>query len=345
MPTEGLKGIWGLEQLDRTGIATWKLGVLLVGGFSLVGVLIALFLDYLDPVHPELLLLGSLGTLILFFISGLGLFITLALSRATESDLHQLTVIDSSMEDAIRLLRPQMHILLPSMVFGIIFFGTLFLVANMIITERSVLEIFTALNSGGIQEIVIEYVFIPLFGIVGGVALATYLKQVQSLTYAAHRLKIDLFQLSQYSNIANPLVRFIVVSLLFLTIVPLITLVDPAFGRGALLVTFLLVALAISVALLYAYPVLLLRNRIKDKKEKELNALLQSLQGDDEAIKTLSLQSRGVPTSTQDFLIHQMFVNSLWEWPIAPHVKKIALFGLLPPSTWVLAAGVENLLY
>ena len=31
MATVGLKGIWGLEQLDRTGIATWKLGVLLIG--------------------------------------------------------------------------------------------------------------------------------------------------------------------------------------------------------------------------------------------------------------------------------------------------------------------------
>ena len=32
MATIGLKGIWGLEQLDRTGIATWKLGILLMGG-------------------------------------------------------------------------------------------------------------------------------------------------------------------------------------------------------------------------------------------------------------------------------------------------------------------------
>ena len=26
MATVGPKGIWGLEQLDKTGIATWKLG-------------------------------------------------------------------------------------------------------------------------------------------------------------------------------------------------------------------------------------------------------------------------------------------------------------------------------
>lgn len=31
MATVGLKGIWGLEQLDKTGLATWKLGLILMG--------------------------------------------------------------------------------------------------------------------------------------------------------------------------------------------------------------------------------------------------------------------------------------------------------------------------
>jgi hypothetical protein len=29
--TVGLKGIWGMEQLDKTGLATWKLGLILMG--------------------------------------------------------------------------------------------------------------------------------------------------------------------------------------------------------------------------------------------------------------------------------------------------------------------------
>ena len=37
MATVGLKGIWGLEQLDRTGMATWKLGLILMGAVAPVG--------------------------------------------------------------------------------------------------------------------------------------------------------------------------------------------------------------------------------------------------------------------------------------------------------------------
>jgi hypothetical protein len=38
-------------------------------------------------------------------------------------------------------------------------------------------------------------------------------------------------------------------------------------------------------------------------------------------------------------------VVPLWEWPIAAHVQKLILFGLLPPLTWMLAATIENNIY
>ena len=50
MATVGLKGIWGLEQLDRTGIATWKLGILLMGGGALFG---AILIPILGEVNPD----------------------------------------------------------------------------------------------------------------------------------------------------------------------------------------------------------------------------------------------------------------------------------------------------
>ena len=37
MATVGLKGLWGLEQLDKTGIATWKLGLILMGAAGVAG--------------------------------------------------------------------------------------------------------------------------------------------------------------------------------------------------------------------------------------------------------------------------------------------------------------------
>ena len=345
MATVGLKGIWGLEQLDRTGMATWKLGAWLMGGSGLAGLAISLFLDHLDLGGAEFLQGNVVGTFVLLFLFGFTLFLTLALSRATESDLRQLALIDSSVEDGIRLLRPSKYILLPSIVFMITFFVILLLVVDMTFKDRTVIERFSALNSGGMQGIVIQYVFVPLLGVASGTTIATYLSQSQSLVHTAHHLNIDLLQLSQYSNIANPFVRFVVAALLVLTIGPFFVVLDPALGHAMQLVMLALIIVSTPILLLYAYPILVLRNRIKEEKVRELSIVFQALEGDDEAITAARIRRPGLPLSIGDLLTHQMFVESRWEWPIASHLQKLILFGLLPPLTWVLAATIENVIY
>ena len=34
-------------------------------------------------------------------------------------------------------------------------------------------------------------------------------------------------------------------------------------------------------------------------------------------------------------------VTNNGEWPIEAHIRRLVIFGLLPPLTWVLAAAVE----
>jgi hypothetical protein len=65
----------------------------------------------------------------------------------------------------------------------------------------------------------------------------------------------------------------------------------------------------IFLVLLSTYPVLILRYRVRDKKQHELGKVYR------------------------------------WEWPIASHLQKLILFGLLPPLTWVVAAMIENTIY
>ncbi len=344
MATVGLKGIWGLEQLDRTGVATWKLGAWLMGGSGLAGLAIFLFLDHLDLGGSDFMRKNIVGPFV-FFASLFLLFLTLVLSRATESDLRQLALIDSSAEDGIRLLRPSKYIMLPSIVFGITIFFIVVLAAKLPFLGRTVIESFSALNSGGMNWIVIQYVFVPLLGVAGGTTLATHLSQSQSLVHTAHHLNIDLLQLSQYTNIANPLVRFVVAILLVLTLCPFFVVFDPALGNAVQLVMLALVIVSTPILLLYAYPILVLRNRIKEEKVRELSIVFQALEGDDEAITAARIRRPGLPLSIGDLLIHQMFVESRWEWPIASHLQKLILFGLLPPLTWVLAATIENVIY
>ena len=75
-----------------------------MGGSGLAGLAISLFLDHLDLGGAEFLQGNVVGTFVLLFLFGFTLFLTLALSRATESDLRQLALIDSAVEDGISLL-------------------------------------------------------------------------------------------------------------------------------------------------------------------------------------------------------------------------------------------------
>ena len=91
------------------------------------------------------------------------------------------------------------------------------------------------------------------------------------------------------------------------------------------------------------YPVLVLRNRVREEKEKELKNVFQSLGSDSANFGSLKLSA--TPQHKSDLLTHLMFVESRWEWPIASHVTKLVLWGLLVPLTWVLSATIENVLY
>ena len=54
-----------------------------------------------------------------------------------------------------------------------------------------------------------------------GTSIGADLSQAQSLVHTAHHLNDDLLQLAQYSNIANPFVRFVVAALLVLEVDPI----------------------------------------------------------------------------------------------------------------------------
>ncbi|HIG43346.1 MAG: hypothetical protein ABGY96_22235 [bacterium] len=51
MATVGLTGIWALEQLDKTGLTTWKLGLMLSTGGAVFGA--ALIIPLLGDLNPD----------------------------------------------------------------------------------------------------------------------------------------------------------------------------------------------------------------------------------------------------------------------------------------------------
>ena len=106
MVTISLKGIWGLEQLDGTGIATWKLSVLLMGGGALFGAMLIPILGEVNPdsvfVSPSTQRMVPLVLVSFPFLIGFILFWSIVLARTTENDLRLLASID---ERALRRWR------------------------------------------------------------------------------------------------------------------------------------------------------------------------------------------------------------------------------------------------
>jgi len=110
MATAGLKGIWGLEQLDKTGLATWKLGLILMGAAGVVSyILVTLIIGMnpnpvFGPLSPEAITAATLVTL--FGMAGL-VVMCLALARSIESDLKALASFDSVVGASIERLKPK----------------------------------------------------------------------------------------------------------------------------------------------------------------------------------------------------------------------------------------------
>jgi hypothetical protein len=98
MATAGLKGIWGLEQLDKTGIATWVLGD--VNPDSVLASV------YTPTVMPALLVFVSL-------VGSITITTLITQSRAIAADLSLLAVVDQEIITIIDQLQPTVRTYLP----------------------------------------------------------------------------------------------------------------------------------------------------------------------------------------------------------------------------------------
>ena len=256
-------------------------------------------------------------------------------SRATDADLRSINSLDETLLPSF----------MPKMVVAS-FFPCLALYVGLFIAA-SELKHFSStmahLASDSEPRLLLAIsIYFPLIAAANAIMIATMAAQAKSLTMIAHSIDIDLSQTDIYTRLSSPLVRLLVFVLFFLTIIPLIHLLgEPSI---ALLLGIFVLVSALGFASLYLYPVWIMRSRIRKAKQQQLVAIGQALQGDRDALESLTEALGHAPQKT-DLLIMQMFVESRWEWPIASHVQKLMLFGILPPLSWAMAATVENLLY
>jgi hypothetical protein len=278
------------------------------------------------------------------FIAG-NLWLILMTSRTTEADLQLLPLKDDVSRATMKRLRPRKKALFTQAIAYSLLITTVVLGVAISSLEASMSEVFRATYSSGLELNILFYLLMPINGLLVGASGAFIIAQRKGLQYAARNIEIDLLQLDVYSVIANPAVRIALFSIALLSLFPLMALFSGSEEEGRIIWPMAIATLLICVSavLSYGYPVLVLRNRIRDKKKLELDKVYRCLQGDKEAVSPLSIQSGDAPTP--DLLTQKMFLESRWEWPIASHLQKLILFGLLPPFTWMLAAMIENAMY
>ena len=349
--TIALQGIPVMAQLDRMALTSWQFAIILIGGGAALGIALSALLGDVNPTSPMSAIWTPTvltGVLVLdCLLIGSSAFNNLILARTTEADLRQLAGFDESLGDCIENLRPRLRIYLPFVAGTIAFLGLAPIGVIGALLGVPLAEVPAVLATSGLHSIVLLGILGPAVAYGFGIGFAQFYLQVRVLTEAAQRVRVDLLHLDRYAAIANPGVRLAVMLLCVASLFPLAflhveaqALEDERWGG-----VMLFVLITVTVLGSYFYPVLVMRNRIRDAKNEEIAALRDALDGDDIAAGRLSITHRGPPETTADFLAHQVFVESRWEWPIATHVQRLLLFGLLPPLTWVLAAVIENLMF
>ena len=186
------------------------------------------------------------------------------------------------------------------------------------------------------------------FTIVGYTVLQVHLLTFcvrQALVYrrVAQSFKLDLLAPELNSLVSNPLIRFLIIGLvsvsfgmLLFELAPYASLQRRVVGAGALGVAIWVMLLGVSFI-----PLFVSRRRIGAAKTVEINLVRRALRGDRDGLAASAFGPRLEEFSAADLMYYEDRVRAVWEWPFESHIRRVVIFGLLPPLTWVLAAGVE----
>jgi len=91
----------------------------------------------------------------------------------------------------------------------------------------------------------------------------------------------------------------------------------------------------------YLVPYNIFRKRIGVVKALELNRVAEALKGNRELLSDSLISDDTDKLTTIDLLYYQELIRNIREWPFTNRIRRLVLFGVLPPLTWVIAAFVE----
>ena len=94
------------------------------------------------------------------------------------------------------------------------------------------------------------------------------------------------------------------------------------------------------VVALHHYGVIHIR---RGEPSRAAELIGKAIAGDRSVLTNSRIRANKREFQMPDLLYYQDRIQSVWEWPLHTHVRRIAFYVILPPLAWVLAALVETL--
>lgn len=162
----------------------------------------------------------------------------------------------------------------------------------------------------------------------------------------ARNVEVDLLDIEPYQLVAFQPMRFLLVlmSMLSLAIASFLVLRSSLPEENLTEWVSIMVIGFVVLGVWITEPVFVMRDRIQETKERELELLVKAIKGDRSVLSESQISHMQNEFAGPDLLAYEQRIRNVWEWPVQGFVQRILLYVLLPPLAWVLAALVERLL-
>ncbi|MEX0964746.1 MAG: hypothetical protein WDZ52_11970 [Pseudohongiellaceae bacterium] len=80
-------------------------------------------------------------------------------------------------------------------------------------------------------------------------------------------------------------------------------------------------------------PLITLKSRIAVAKSMEITFVRRALAGDFSGIEHSQFGRKLADFSPADLMYYEDRIKNIWEWPIEAQIRRLVIFGLLPPLT------------
>ena len=199
---------------------------------------------------------------------------------------------------------------------------------------------------GPLLNLWFQFAGIFIFGVVAVHLVEFCRRQVKAFCSWAGEIDIDLLDIERYQVFTIQPLRYLLITVIFISanviVFRILSFTNPTFGLLAIQLPLMFAMLAF--AYYVAKPIIILRSKIKQAKAHEIDVIRKALAGDRNKLQESQIAHVAAEFAAPDLMIYEQRIQSIWEWPIQGKVQRIALYVLLPPLAWVLAALVERVI-